>query len=147
MATRALPLAYYSLSAPVLLASQTNTVTTPYLFTPPAPTLTSPALGAVNGTVTQANPGTYDSGYLVLSHFGNIVNTVNIAPNLAASSIPFSVSLPAGTAAVRAPGAYYYGYLIVWNSAHPLLTLHMTAIPSMIDLRSTNTLSGLNMTL
>lgn len=150
VATRGLPLAYYNLSSPQRIATSTaNTAASPLLFAPPLPTLTSNVVaGTVSGTITQATAGTYDSGYLVLSRFANIVNTVNIGSALAANtSIPFSVTLPAGTAGATVPGAYYYGYVIAWNSAHPLLTLKVILIPSIIDLRSISTVSVLSVAL
>ena len=149
VATRGLPLAYYKLSSPAtILTSATNTAASPLTFAPPAPTLTSDIVaGTVSGTITQTTPGTFDSGYVVLSRFASIVDTVNIGPSLAANSIPYSATLPAGTASASVPGAYYYGHLIVWNSAHPLLTLKVIPIPNKIDLRNTSTVAGLNVTL
>jgi hypothetical protein len=66
---------------------------------------------------------------------------------LAANTGTYSVTLPAGTTGAPVPGAYYYGYLRVWNSAQPMLTRKVIPINSMIDLRSTNTVSGMNVTL
>jgi hypothetical protein len=145
--TRGLPFAYYNLSSPVAVNSAASSIpaTTPTL----APSVVS---GTVSGNITQTIAGTYDNGYLVLSRFANIVNTVNIDAILTANSGAFSVTLPsgggpAGTASASVPGAYYYGYLRVWNSAHPLLTMKVIPINGMIDLRNTSTVAGLNVTL
>jgi hypothetical protein len=148
--TRSLPLAYYDLSSPVVLAVQPTTATaaTPYLFTPPLPTLTSSVVaGTVSGNITQTTHGMYDSGYLVLSRFANIVHTVDISATLAANSGTYSVTLPAGTSGAPVPGAYYYGYLRVWNSAAPKLSTRVIPINGMIDLRNTNAVTGMNVTL
>jgi hypothetical protein len=148
--TRGLPLAYYDLSSPVVLAVQPTTATAaaPYLFTPPLPTLTSNVVaGTVSGNITQTTHGMYDSGYLVLSRFANIVHTVDISATLAANTGTYSVTLPAGTSGAPVPGAYYYGYLRVWNSAAPKLSTRVFPINGMIDLRNTNAVTGMNVTL
>ena len=150
VATRGLPMAYYNLSSPASLAAPgtATTVLAPYAFAANMPALSANvAAGTVSGSITQATPGAYNSGYLVLSRFANIVNTVNIDAALTANSGTFSATLPAGTAGAPVPGAYYYGYLRVWNSSAPLMTMKVIPILSMIDLRNTNTVSGLNITL
>jgi hypothetical protein len=110
--------------------------------------------GTVSGTITQTTHGNYDSGYLVVSRFANIVNTVDIRAQLVANSGTYSVTLPAGgwlipdtTAYANVPGAYYYAYLRVWNSANPLTTLKVIPIPGIIDLRNVSTVTGINVTL
>ncbi len=148
--TRGLPMAYFNFSAPVALTVPVTatSVTTPFTFAPNLPALTSGVVaGTVSGSITQTTPGTYDSGYLVLARFGTIVNTVNIGATLVANSGTYSATLPAGTITAYVPGAYYYGYLVVWNSAQPLLTRAIIPLNGMIDLRSTNTVSGLNISL
>lgn len=147
--TRGLPIAYYDLSAPVTITTGAYTSASPLLFTPAMPTLTSGVVaGTVSGTIMQTIPGTYDSGYLVISRFANIVDTQNIGAALAATSGgTYGDTLPAGTASDPVPGAYYYGYLWVWNSAHPLLTLKVVAINGMMDLRNTDSVTGMNVTL
>lgn len=154
VATDGLPLAYYSPSAPVTVNSPgTNTVLSPLTFAPPVPALSSNVVtGTASGTITQTAPGTYDNGYVVMSRFANIVNTVNVGASLAASStVPYNVTLPsgggaAGTASASVPGAYYYGYLIAWNSTRPL-SLRVIPILSMIDMRNSNSVTGLNIAL
>ncbi len=148
--TRGLPAAYYDLSSPVVLPVQPTTATAaaPYLFTPPLPTLTSNVVaGTVSGNITQTTHGLYDSGYLVLSRFANIVHTVDISATLAANTGTYSVTLPAGTTGALVPGAYYYGYLRVWNSAAPKVSTRVFPINGMMDLRNTNTVTGMNVTL
>jgi hypothetical protein len=150
VATKGLPLAYYNLSSPATVSVQptTATATAPYLFVPPSPALSSSVVaGTVGGSISQTTPGTYSSGYLVLSRFANIVHTVDISATLAANNGTYSVMLPAGTAGTPAPGAYYYAYLRVWNSAAPLSSRKVIPINGMIDLRNTNTVTGMNVTL
>jgi hypothetical protein len=148
VATNGLPLDYYSLSTTnvnVNYPRSTNTISTPLRFTPPSPMLTV-AQGTVSGSITQTM-GTYNSGYLVISRFANIVDTIDISTKLAANSGTYSVYLPAGSTSAPVPGAYYYGYLRVWNSSQPKTTMKIIPINSMIDLRTTSTITGLNITL
>jgi hypothetical protein len=153
VATKGLPLAYYNLSSPYALAAPgtTTTVLTPIQFIENMPTLTTSVVaGTVSGTIQQpANK--YDNGYLVMSRFANIVNTLDISAILAANGgtggTYSSVTLPAGTINAPVPGAYYYGYLRVWNSAFPVLTMKVIPINGFIDLRSANSVNGFNVTL
>ncbi len=147
--TRGLPIAYYDLSAQVTITTGAYTSASPLLFTPAMPTLTSGVVaGTVSGTIMETTPGTYDSGYLVISRFANIIDTQNIGAALAATNGgTYGDTLPAGTASYPVPGAYYYGYLWVWNSAHPLFTLKVVPINGMMDLRNTNSVAGMNVTL
>jgi hypothetical protein len=72
---------------------------------------------------------------------------VDISATLAANTGTYSVTLPAGTSGAPVPGAYYYGYLRVWNSAAPKLSTRVFPINGMIDLRSTDAVTGMNVTL
>ncbi len=149
VATSSLPLVYYNLSSPIVISgnSGTNTVVSPLLFSPPSATMISGVTaGTVSGNITQTTSGTYNTGYLVMSRFANIIDTINISSTLAANSGAFSVTLPAGTSSALVPGAYYYGYLRVWNSASPATTMRVYPITTMIDLRSANTVTGLSVT-
>jgi len=109
-------------------------------FVPPTPTLSA---GIENGTVnvnlTLANiSGAYDSGFVVLSRFANIVTTQDISNNLASGGAIVLNNIPSGSSGSPVPGAYYYGYIRVWNSAHPFKTRKLIPIAQMIDLRKTN---------
>jgi Domain of unknown function (DUF4382) len=157
VATNGLPLAYYNLSSPLSLPVPTTTTTAvaPFLFTTPMPTLSSSVVpGTVNGTITQTTPGTYDSGYLVISRLANIVDTVDISTTLTANGgaggAYSGVTLPAGTNLAPEPGAYYYAYLRVWNSgssAKVKVSTKIIPIPGFIDLRQVVPVTGLNVTL
>lgn len=128
-------IAYYDfVNSLNIVTSSTNT------FLPPVPTLSS---GIENGSVTLnltlANiSGTYDSGYLVLSRFANIITTQDISANLTSGSSIVLNNIPAGSATNKVPGAYYYGYVVVWSSAHPFKTRKLIPIAQFIDLRSSN---------
>jgi hypothetical protein len=145
VASRALPLTYYNTSISTVNVNYpgtTNTISTPLLVYPPSSML-NVSQGTVTGSITQTM-GLYNSGYLVLSRFTNIVNTVDISAALNANVGTYSVTLPAGNISTLVPGAYYYGYLRVWNSSQPKATLKIIPISSMVDLRNTNTITGLN---
>lgn len=142
-------LGYYMLSANALLTSPgSNTVASPVLFAAPTPALSSKVVaGTVSGNIQQLTAGTYDKGYLVISRFANIVDTVDISGILTANQGAggaYSVTLPAGSSTAAVPGAYYYAYLRVWNSAHPKKTTKVVPVDGFIDLRSSASASGIN---
>jgi hypothetical protein len=148
VATRGLPLAYYNTSISsvnVNYPGSTNTILTPLLVYPPSPML-NVSQGTVTGSITQTM-GLYNRGYLVLSRFTNVVNTVDISAALNANTGTYSVTLPAGNISTLVPGAYYYGYLRVWNSSQPKATLNIIPLNNMIDLRNTSIITGLNIIL
>jgi hypothetical protein len=148
VATNGLPLSYYNIStstASVNYPGTVNTVLTPLLVYPPSPML-NVSQGTVTGSITQYM-GLYNKGYLVLTRFNSIVNTLDISATLNANTGNYSVTLPAGNAGTLVPGAYYYAYLRVWNSTQPVATLKIIPLSSMIDLRSTSTITGLNIVL
>ncbi len=148
VAANGLPLTYYNVSTStvnVMYPGTTNTLATPLLFYPPSPML-NVTQGTVTGSITQTM-GLYNSGYLVFSRFTNIVNSVDISSSLIANTGTYSVTLPAGNLSTTVPGAYYYGYLRVWNSSQPKTTLKIIPFNSMIDLRNTNSISGFNIIL
>jgi hypothetical protein len=105
---------------------------------------------SISGTITQAVANTYDSGYLVVVRMGTIVTTIPISSVLAQNSGTggaYSIAnLPGGSATQSLPGAYYYLYARVWNSAHPLLTLRRIDFSGYADLRA-GSASGVNATL
>ncbi len=105
---------------------------------------------SISGTIAQATAGTYDRGFLVVVRMGTIVTTQALDAVLAmngGAGGAYSVSnLPGGSAAKSLPGAYYYLYARVWNSAHPLATLKRIDFSGFADLRS-GSASGINATL
>jgi len=121
-------------------------------FTMPAslavPTGTS--YDSISGNIAQAVPGTYDSGYLVAVRMGTIVTTIPISTILTSNGGAggsYTVSnLPGGSPAQNLPGAFYYLYARVWNSANPLTTLKRIDVSGYADLRA-GSASGMNVTL
>ena len=136
-------LAYYSLGATTIAnAATAGTLTT---FTESNPSLSNGvSMGAVSGTIATA-AGVYDKGYLVFSRFANIMETVDLSAQIAGGTSGFNVNLPAGTSTSPVPGAYYYAYVRVWNSAHPKQTLKVVPFNGFIDLRSNSTQTGFNL--
>jgi hypothetical protein len=143
--TNRLPLDYYNLSIGVTIQPP-SPLSTPLIFSPNQPALNSSVTaGSVSGNITQT-AALYDKGFLVVSRFANIVDTLDISGYLASSGT-YSITLPAGTASSPLPGAYYYAYLRVWNSAHPVTTMRVIPVNSVIDLRNTSSVTGLNILL
>ncbi len=140
-----LPLDYYNLSIGVTIQPP-NPLTIPLIFSPNQPALSSSVTtGSISGNISQT-AALYDKGFLVISRFANIVDTLDISSYLATSGT-YSITLPAGTASAPVTGAYYYGYLRVWNSAHPVATMKVIPINSMIDLRNNSFFSVPNIIL
>jgi len=105
---------------------------------------------SISGSIAQATAGKYDKGFLVVARMGTIVQTVDISSVLAANGGAggaYSVAnLPGGSASRTLPGAYYYLYARVWNSANPAGTLMRVDFSGFADLRA-GSASGLNATL
>lgn len=110
-------------------------------FTIGALAITAPASAdSIAGTLMQGTAGRYDSGYLIVSHQGYIVSTLPLAPVLALNGgtggAYMMSNIPGGSSAQSfAPGLYYL-QAFVWNSAHPLLTLHRVEGSGVVDLRA-----------
>jgi len=134
---------------------------TPYLtaLTPNAPTFSiaqlavNPAVGVadtISGTIGQSTANQYDSGYLVVVRMGVIVQTMPLATVLAQNGGmggAYSLgNLPGGSSTQSLPGAYYYLYARVWNSANPLTTLKRIDFSGYADLRA-GSATGINATL
>ena len=105
---------------------------------------------SISGTISQATAGTYDSGFLVVVRMGAIVQTIPIATQLGAAGGTGSAytvnNLPGGGASLTLPGAYYYLYARVWNSADPIKTLRRIDFSGYADLRA-GSATGMNVTL
>ncbi|HKD53874.1 MAG TPA: hypothetical protein VKB72_06600, partial [Steroidobacteraceae bacterium] len=88
--------------------------------------------GSLTATISQATPGKYDQGQLLVSNNGALVAAVslNSALSQGGGSVGFS-SLPAGT-----PTSLYYLSVRVWNSRNPADTLQRQWYPNPIDMRS-----------
>lgn len=127
-----------------LVNSPTAVTSSGSSFNPPTPTLSSGIQdGTINFELTLAigNSGiyTYDKGIIVLSRFANIITTKDISADLTGASSAFSLTgIPAGSTALPVRGAYYYSYLMVWDSRFPFKSRKVVPITQMIDLRTTN---------
>jgi len=115
--------------------------TSPASFTIGALAIASGAsVDSISGDLTQATAGQYDSGFLIVSHDGYIVTTLNLAPVLAqdgGTGGAYAVAnLPGGSATQSFMPGLYYLHGFVWNSAHPLLTFRRVENTVVVDLRS-----------
>ncbi|TDK66375.1 hypothetical protein [Sapientia aquatica] len=138
--------AYYNFSSPNLL-NWTSTATTETVNLINLPTLISTVQnGTVNGTVSVATAGKYVTGQLIVARSGQTVTAQDISTNLiTAGNFNFTVTgLGAGSATTEVGGAYYYAYLRLFNSAGKRT---IVSLPGFIDLRFTNSVSGLNVSI
>ncbi len=112
--------------APVKATADGATMLMPTPALTPAPKVAG--FGTISGRIGQSTAGKFDSGYVVVTRGGQIVNTADIGGALQANGGAggaYSIgSLPAGSAAMpygmngNGPGIYF-AYLRVWNSADP----------------------------
>jgi hypothetical protein len=124
-----------SMSSAVAVSQNTAYTTTP--ISPPAPVLLSGStLGTLSGAITFTTAGEYDSGYVVISHNGQIVDTVELSALASGSptSVSFTDPLPSGNA-----NDTYDVTVRTWSSAAPTTTLVRTAASAQVDLRSSST--------
>ena len=129
----------------------TPPVTSPALFAMPAlavdATVATP--DSIAGSILQTTANKYDKGELVVVWMGTIVTTQPLDAVLTANSGTggtYSVAnLPGGSPAKPLPGAFYYMYARVWNSADPLLSLKRIDFNGFADLRTGNA-TGMNAT-
>ncbi|MBV8063472.1 MAG: DUF4382 domain-containing protein [Nevskia sp.] len=110
-------------------------------FTVPALAVAAPGVAdSIGGSLTQTKAGTYDSGYLIVSHKGDIVTTIPLASVLAqngGSGGAYLISdLPGGSTSQNFAEGLYYLYLRVWNSGNPRQSLHRESMAAVVDLRS-----------
>ncbi len=126
--------------------------TSPGAFTIPALAVNASVASAdsISGSILQASAGKYDSGYLVVARMGAIVQTLPIASVLAGnggSGGAYTLAnLPGGSPAKALPGAFYYLYARVWNSADPVGTLKRIDFSGYADLTG-GSATGMNATL
>jgi len=130
--------AYYTLS--------TGTVMTPVAagsmqtFAPGVPTLRSGVQsGTVNVDLSFSGISADNQCEFVLARFASIIDTYDCSSVLS-NTTPAQFSLtgvPAGSTAAGVPGAYYYGYVRLWNSAAPKLSRKIVPLNGPIDLRTT----------
>ncbi|HUN94451.1 MAG TPA: DUF4382 domain-containing protein [Burkholderiaceae bacterium] len=116
----------------------------PAAATPNGPQLVlNSALAAASGTITLNYTGTageYDNAQFVVARYGDIVDTIPV-PSTVLSSGTGTITmgnLPAGTTATPDTGAFYYGYLRVWNSTHAGTRVKVVPILNFADFRTAN---------
>jgi len=132
--------AYYTLSHPVTIASSISPLVT--TFAPPVPILATGVVnGTVSGTLAVANSGHFDHGMLVITRYGDVIDSIDVSSLLAAGGGPITFNLPAGSASTPQMGAYYLAYLRVWRGGEHHRAKFIS-IPSVIDLRTTSTVSN-----
>jgi len=133
--------------APYFVRTEATTGT----LTPPATSPASFTIGAlaiasgasadsISGDLTQPTAGQYDSGFLIVSHDGYIVTTLNLQSVLAqngGTGGAYSIAnIPGGSATQSFTPGLYYLHVFAWNSAHPLLSLLRAEDTVVVDLRS-----------
>ncbi|MGA3156905.1 MAG: DUF4382 domain-containing protein [Steroidobacteraceae bacterium] len=121
-----------SMSSAVAVSQNTAFTTTP--ISPPAPALPAGSnQGTLTGTVTFTTAGEYDSGFVVISHNGQVIDAVDLTTLASGSptSVSFTDLLPSENA-----DATYDVTVRTWNSADPTTTLVRTAATTQVDLRA-----------
>ena len=138
--------AYYNASGFSTLTSVAAAGSTTFTVANPQLNTALAVQGSVTGTISLGTTAqsAYNNGYLVFARFANIMNSEDISSSIAGGSISYTLNLPAGSPSMTVPGAYYYAYLVLWNSAHPISTLTVVPFNGYADLRSSTTLTGFN---
>lgn len=125
--------------------AQTGTLTpaagNPAAFTLGALSISSGASAdSIGGNLTQSTAGTFDSGYLIVSHDGYIVTTLSLSGVLAmngGTGGAYTIgNLPGGSGAQSFPAGLYYLHGFLWNSQDPLLSFRRIEDTAVVDLRS-----------
>ncbi|MCU0939737.1 MAG: DUF4382 domain-containing protein [Burkholderiaceae bacterium] len=95
--------------------------------------------GSIRFNVTTQTAGRYDRGQVVVARYGMVVDSQPIDVVLASNGGTVMLdNLPAGSAMLANPGAVYYAYARVWNSANPLLRPRVVPVLGLADLRTTD---------
>lgn len=136
--------AYYDLSAGTVMLPPTAPAST-QTFTPGVPILASGVLsGSINVNLSFSGIVNDNTCQLVIARFAAIIDGDGTDCTAALTSSAHSGSFTLSSIPAGEPGTYYYAYVRLWDSAHPLLTRSIVALPGFIDLRkaSTATLNG-----
>ena len=95
---------------------------------------------SISGNLTQSTAGTFDSGYLIVSHDGYIVTTIPLSGvltlNGGAGGAYSIANLPGGSSGQSFAAGLYYLHGFLWNSQDPLLSLRRIENTAVVDLRS-----------
>jgi hypothetical protein len=136
--------------APLRTASSLTTTISPPTVAPGAvQPIFLPAIGAdanaltLSGTLNLTRPGRFDSGFLLVSSGGQLIDVRDLSGALGTAATTLSISVPGlpGSAAIP----FYDVAVRLWNSSDPSGTLTRAALPAPVDL-SKGILSGLTLT-
>jgi Domain of unknown function (DUF4382) len=101
---------------------------------PPLPGIASGGtIGTLSGTVTVGSPGRYDTGALLVSQGGQLVDSLNISTALAGGARSFTFTDP--TVPAGLPLAVYDVSVRAWKSTNPTGTLARIGLVNQVDLR------------
>jgi Domain of unknown function (DUF4382) len=117
-----------------ITAPASTTTTTPVTVTVPALTLASgTASGTLSVAVSEASPGKYNHGELLVSENGQLVAT---APLDAVFASGAGGTVTVSGVPAETPTALYYLSVRAWNSSDPATTLQRQWYDTALDLRS-----------
>ena len=116
------------ISAPSSSTTTAVTVTVPSLTLAPGT-----AAGTISAAVTEATPGKYDHGELLVSEDGQLVATTPLDAILARGG---SGTLTVSGVPAQTPTALYYLSVRAWSSSDPATTLQRQWYDTAVDLRS-----------
>lgn len=131
----------YFMRTEALSGTLTPSLNNPSSFTVGALSIASGASAdSISGNLTQSVAGTFDSGYLVVSHDGYIVTTIPLSGvltlNGGAGGAYSIANLPGGSSGQSLSAGLYYLHGFLWNSQDPLLSFHRIEDTAVVDLRS-----------
>lgn len=90
-------------------------------------------------TFTEASPGKYNAGQLIISHDGAVVATATLDTMLSQSNggTVTLTDLPGGSGSTTFASGLYYVSVRTWNMSN-LANVHRETYPTALDLRSGN---------
>jgi hypothetical protein len=101
---------------------------------PPLPGIaTGGTIGTLSGTVTVGSPGRYDTGVLLVSQGGQLVDSLNISTALAGGARSFTFADP--TVPAGLPLAVYDVSVRAWKASDAAGTLARTGLANQVDMR------------
>jgi hypothetical protein len=131
----------YFMRTEAVTGTLTPALNNPTGFTVGALSISSAASAdSIAGSLTQTTAGTFDSGYLVVSHDGYIVTTIPLAGVLSqngGTGGAYTINnLPGGSSMQSFAAGLYYLHGFLWNSQDPLLSFRRIEDTAVVDLRS-----------
>ena len=99
------------------------------------------------GTINTSQPGTFDSGFLMIARDGRTITTMPLGDFLVQSSAGYAIRhIPGGSIGNEFTGGVYSLYARVWNSTNPEGTVLRISFPSVVDMSRGNP-GSVNLTL